>query len=184
MHELRNPSANTEQKTYALGHHNLIQYAYACDAWMAWCRIRGSVRKIWPKSQYLWMGGPCRTFYMIQSCAGLRWDKPEPCQIHTSREEVAPYSPQGHFDLTEENCAPSPSVVVSLITTVIANFRVNFSLLQERAVCEWGLALTRVWTINSGRMLFFRESPLTYFTQGDIGYFDTLRMSSFCRILG
>ena len=30
--ELRNPSANTEQKTYALGHHNLIQYAYACDA--------------------------------------------------------------------------------------------------------------------------------------------------------
>ena len=71
-------------------------------------------------------------------------DKPEPCQIHTSREEVAPYSPQGHFDLTEENCALPPSVVVSLITTVIANFRVNFSLLQARAVCEWGFAPARV----------------------------------------
>ena len=30
----------------------------------------------------------------------------------------------------------------------------------------------------------FRESPLTYFAQGDIGYFDTLRMSNFSRILG
>ena len=69
---------------------------------------------------------------------------------YITRRGSAVFAP-GHFDLTEENCALSPSVVVSLITTVIAKFRVNFRCGQFSACVRLGGLFFRV---NDGRMLF------------------------------